>query len=72
MAFLFESFEGWKQYCDQHNMSLSEVVLEYEQTQKGSDEAEIRSGLMAAWQVMKNAVNTGLDRGHDFPVRNDQ
>lgn len=61
MSFLFESFDGWRQYCDQHQMSLSEVVLEYEQTQKGSSEAEIRSGLMAAWQVMKSAVNTGLE-----------
>jgi L-serine dehydratase len=61
MAFLFDSFEGWKLYCDQHNMSLSEVVLEYERTQKGSSDAEIRGGLMAAWEVMKSAVITGLE-----------
>jgi L-serine deaminase len=38
---------------------LSEVV-EYEQTQKGTTEEGIRSGLLAAWKVMKDAVNTGL------------
>jgi len=60
MAFLFDSFDGWKLYCDQQNISLSKVVLEYEQSQKGSTEEEIRNGLLAAWKVMKDAVNTGL------------
>jgi len=60
MAFLFDSFESWKLYCDEHKMSLSDVVLEYEHAQKGSTETEIKKGLMAAWEVMKSAVNTGL------------
>jgi L-serine dehydratase len=60
MAFLFDSFEGWKLYCDEHKMSLSEVVLDYEQTQKGSSETEIKNGLLTAWEVMKSAVTTGL------------
>ncbi len=60
MAFLFDSFDGWKLYCDQQNLSLSKVVLEYEQSQKGSTEEEIKNGLLAAWKVMKDAVNTGL------------
>ena len=27
MGFLFDSFSGWKQYSDEHKMSLVDVVL---------------------------------------------
>lgn len=61
MAFLFDSFEGWKMYCTEKKKSVVTVVLEYEQEQKGRTEAEIWSGLSNAWEVMKDAVRTGLE-----------
>ena len=61
MAYLFESFEGWKNYCESKKMSLSDVVLEYEKHQKGRTEKEIWDGLSRAWDVMKDAVHTGLE-----------
>jgi L-serine dehydratase len=61
MAFLFDSFEGWKNYCVQQKMSLHEVVLEYEQTQKNRPPHETMEGLAKAWEVMKDAVRTGLE-----------
>lgn len=61
MAFLFDSFEDWKKYCDQRKLSLPEVVLEYEKNQKGRSEKDTRDGLFKAWQVMKDAVRTGLE-----------
>lgn len=61
MAFLFDSFEGWKQYCAQHNMLLHEVVLEYERTQKSRPDEETWLGLKKAWDVMRDAVRTGLE-----------
>ncbi len=61
MSFLFESFEGWKNYCVEKEMSLAEVVLEYEREQKKRTDAEIWAGLAAAWDVMKDAVHTGLE-----------
>lgn len=60
MAFLFDSFEGWKKYSVAQNMTLTEVVLEYEQTQKGTSSNEIWNGLERAWEVMRDAVHTGL------------
>jgi L-serine dehydratase len=60
MAFLFESFEGWRKYCADKKMSLAEVVLEYECEQKGRTEDQIWDGLGKAWEVMKDAVHTGL------------
>jgi L-serine dehydratase len=61
MAFLFDSFSGWKQYSDEHKMSLVDVVLEYEQDQKGRSAETIWQGLVTAWSVMKDAVKTGLE-----------
>jgi L-serine dehydratase len=60
MAFLFESFEEWKNYSDKKSMSLASVVMEYEREQKGRTEKEIWDGLSIAWDVMKDAVRTGL------------
>lgn len=61
MAFLFSSFEEWKRYSEEKKLSLIDVVLEYEQDQKGRTETQIWDGLSAAWTVMKDAVRTGLE-----------
>jgi L-serine dehydratase len=61
MAFLFESFEAWSNYCDTKKMSLAEVVLEYEREQKNRTDQQIWDGLGKAWDVMKDAVRTGLE-----------
>jgi L-serine dehydratase len=60
MAFLFETFEGWRKYCADKKMSLAEVVLDYECDQKGRTPEQIWQGLGNAWDVMKDAVRTGL------------
>lgn len=60
MAFLFDSFDGWKKYSAEKNMSLVQVVLEYEMEQKGRTKEKIHDGLSRAWEVMKDAVRTGL------------
>jgi L-serine dehydratase len=61
MAFLFESFDDWKKYCETKSLSLSAVVIEYECEQKRRTEQEIWAGLERAWSVMKDAVHTGLE-----------
>ncbi|HQQ82392.1 MAG TPA: L-serine ammonia-lyase, iron-sulfur-dependent, subunit alpha [Cyclobacteriaceae bacterium] len=61
MPFLFDSFEGWKRYSEEKRISLVQVVIDYEQSQKGSTEAKIYEGLQTAWSVMKEAVHTGLE-----------
>lgn len=61
MGFLFDSFEGWKNYCETSKQSLVEVVLEYEREQKGRRNDQIYDGLARAWEVMKDAVKTGLE-----------
>lgn len=60
MAFLFESFAEWKRYAEESKQSLVEVVLEYERTQKNRTNEQIFDGLNRAWEVMKDAVHTGL------------
>jgi len=61
MAFLFDSFDGWLAYSKQNNKSLSEIVLEYEIAEKGGSKETIMAGLEKAWEVMKDAVRTGLE-----------
>ena len=61
MAFLFDSFAGWKEHSESSRQSLVDVVLEYEREQKGRTNAEIYDGLGRAWQVMKEAVVAGLE-----------
>ncbi|WP_373521565.1 L-serine ammonia-lyase, iron-sulfur-dependent, subunit alpha [Aquiflexum sp.] len=60
MSFLFESFKGWKEYCESNHLNLFESVLQYEVSQKGVTEDEIWRGLSKAFEVMKEAVETGL------------
>ncbi len=61
MALLFDSFADWKAYCNQKKISIVEAVLEYEFEQKGRTREQILEGLAHAWDVMKDAVRTGLE-----------
>ncbi|HSF55018.1 MAG TPA: L-serine ammonia-lyase, iron-sulfur-dependent, subunit alpha [Algoriphagus sp.] len=61
MCYLFESFKGWKLYCESHNIGLVQSVIEYEVEQKNSSEEKIWAGLQNAYTVMKEAVKTGLE-----------
>ena len=60
MALLFDDFKSWKAYCAEHNLALYQPVLEYETAQKGHTTEAITEGLLRAWQVMKEAVQTGF------------
>jgi len=58
---LFDSFQDWIQETEKTGQALHLPVLQYEITQKNKKEAEIWAGLERAWQVMKEAVSTGLN-----------
>lgn len=60
MSLLFDNFIAWKAYCQEHDFLLHQPVLEYEIEQKGRSEEEIFNGLLHAYEVMKEAVHTGL------------
>lgn len=60
MALLFNDFASWKEYCIKNNVPLYRPVLDYELEQKGRSEDVIWLGLEKAYQVMKEAVETGL------------
>ena len=47
-------------YTVKREMELFEAVVEYEVTQKQRTQETIWNGLQAAYQVMKQAVKTGL------------
>jgi L-serine dehydratase len=60
MGILFDNFSSWKEYCDAKGHAVHFPVLEYEMTQQGRSEKEIWDGLARAYQVMREAVHTGL------------
>lgn len=62
MAYLFETFTGWKAYCSKNKISLAASVVEYESAQKGTSEKVIYEGIEKAYTVMKEAVDTGFSQ----------
>ena len=61
MGLLFNDFISWKSHCIEKQVLLYQPVIEYEIEQKGRSEEEIWEGLSRAYQVMKEAVRTGLE-----------
>jgi len=61
MAILFNDFKSWKEYCTEKQLKLYEPVLEYEIEQKDRTEEAVWQGLQNAYDVMCNAVKTGLE-----------
>jgi len=61
MCYLFETFKGWKSYCEEKQVSLPDSVIEYEVEQKNAESNQIKVGILNAFQVMKDAVKTGLE-----------
>lgn len=60
MSLLFNDFVSWKQYCQDKDIPLYRPVLEYEIQQKGRTEEKIFEGLLKAYNVMREAVQSGL------------
>jgi L-serine dehydratase len=60
MSLLFDDFRSWKEYCSEKQIPLYSPVLEYEKEQKGRIESQVWKGLGDAYQVMNEAVQTGL------------
>jgi L-serine dehydratase len=60
MSFLFDDFAGWKEYCKNNNLKLYEPVLHYERDEKGRSEEQVWNGILKAYEVMKDAIHTGL------------
>lgn len=61
MSFLFESFKEWKIYCEENQVSLPESVIAYEVDQKNGTSDKIHTGILNAYNVMRDAVKTGLE-----------
>ena len=61
MTLLFNNFKSWKSHCDKEQVPLYQPVIRYEIEQKGRSEKQIWEGLSRAYEVMKEAVRTGLE-----------
>jgi L-serine dehydratase len=57
---LFDDFKSWKKYCEDNQVPLYQPVMDYEIQQKGRTATEIWDGMLRAYTVMREAVQTGL------------
>ncbi len=62
MAVLFDSFEEWRTYVQESEVPLWQPVLAYEMHEKGKAEPAIWEGMAAAYAVMRDAIETGLEK----------
>ena len=60
MSLLFTDFASWQAHCAATGQPLYQPVLDYEVEQKGAHEPAIWAGLQRAYDVMRDAVHTGL------------
>jgi len=60
MSLLFTDFTSWQAHCAATGEPLYQPVLGYEIEQKGRTEDQIWNGLQRAYDVMRDAVQTGL------------
>ena len=60
MNVLFNSFQEWRQAVENDNTPLYYPVITYEQTLRNVTEESVWEKLLQAYQVMKEAVQTGL------------
>ncbi|MET4108441.1 L-serine ammonia-lyase, iron-sulfur-dependent, subunit alpha [Hymenobacter sp. UYP22] len=60
MSLLFTDFASWQAHCASTGEPLYQPVLAYEIEQKGRTEEQIWTGLQRAYDVMRDAVHTGL------------
>lgn len=61
MQFLFDDFSSWKSYCESAGLAFYEPVLEYEEKQKSRKPEETWKGLENAYNVMRDAIKSGLE-----------
>lgn len=59
MPIIFDSFAEWKKECQQ-GLPLYQPVLDFEISQRGKSEDEIFEGVAYAYQVMKEAIQSGF------------
>jgi L-serine dehydratase len=65
LPFPFDSGTELLALCDQHGLSISQIMLENEQVWRS--EAEIRTGLLTIWQVMQECVRRGCQADGTLP-----
>ena len=65
LPFPFDSGEQLLQLCKEHDMSISDVMLENEKCWR--TEEEIRSGLLHIWQAMRTCVARGCEQTGTLP-----
>ncbi|MEO0369312.1 MAG: L-serine ammonia-lyase, partial [Pseudomonadota bacterium] len=65
LAYPFSSAAELLELCEQHNLSVSELMLENEKCWR--EESDIRQGLLNIWRVMRECVDRGCHQQGYLP-----
>lgn len=65
VAYPFESAHQLLELCAEHNLSISELMLENEKSWRS--EEQVREGLLNLWSVMQACVANGMANGGTLP-----
>ncbi|WP_053979568.1 L-serine ammonia-lyase [Marinagarivorans algicola] len=58
LPFDFHSCEQLLALCDQHNLTIAQLMMENEKTWR--TQSEIRQGILSIWQTMKACIDKGI------------
>ena len=65
LPFPFKTAEELLTLCRENNLTIPELMMENEKTWR--PEAEVKSGLLNIWQVMKNCIDRGCEQEGILP-----
>jgi len=65
LPYPFKSMAVLLKHCNQHDLSISQIMLENEKAWQS--EQEIRQGLLAIWTVMKKCIHAGCEHKGILP-----
>jgi len=65
VAYPFDSASELLTLCEQHQMSISQLMMENEKTWR--TEQQVREGLLNLWSVMQSCVANGMNNGGILP-----
>ena len=65
VAYPFDSASELLTLCEQHQMSISQLMMENEKTWR--TEQQVRDGLLNLWSVMQSCVANGMNNGGILP-----
>ncbi|WP_281648708.1 L-serine ammonia-lyase [Parendozoicomonas sp. Alg238-R29] len=70
IPYSFKNAAELLQLCEQHKLTIAELVMANEKVLAGGDEEQVSANIDAIWDVMRNCIDRGLRMEGELPVSN--